>query len=46
VRFDNKVLPDLTLLQAGTVYPVTRCLAHNPYSPAGLMHSRLREATV
>ncbi|NMO23370.1 trypsin-like peptidase domain-containing protein [Pyxidicoccus fallax] len=46
VRFDHKVLPDRTLLQAGTVYRVKKCLAHSPYSPADLMHPRPREATV
>jgi hypothetical protein len=46
VRFDHKVLPDRTLLRPGTVYRVTRCLAHSPYSPADLMHPRPREATV
>lgn len=46
VRFDHKVLPDRTLLRAGRVYRVTKCLAHSPYSPADLMHPRPREATV
>ncbi len=45
VRFDHKVLPDRTLLQAGTVYRVTKCLAYSRYSPADLMHPRPREAT-
>jgi hypothetical protein len=45
VRFDHKVLPDRTLLQAGTVYRVTECLAYSRYSPADLMHPRPREAT-
>ncbi|MFP2911226.1 trypsin-like peptidase domain-containing protein [Pyxidicoccus sp. 3LFB2] len=45
VRFGHKVLPDRTLLQAGTVYRVTKCLAHSRYSPADLMHPRPREAT-
>ncbi|MFP2933743.1 effector-associated domain EAD1-containing protein [Pyxidicoccus sp. 3LG] len=46
VRFDHKVLPDRTLLQPGTVYRVTKCLAHSPYSPSDLMHPRPRDATV
>ncbi|MCP3136013.1 trypsin-like peptidase domain-containing protein [Pyxidicoccus xibeiensis] len=46
VRFDHKVLPDRTLLQPGTVYRVTKCLAHSPYSPADLMHPRPRDANV
>jgi hypothetical protein len=44
VRFDHKVLPGRTLLQSGTVYRVTKCLASSRYSPADLMHPRPRDA--
>jgi len=45
VRFDHKLLPDLTTLQSGTVHKVARCLAQSPHSPVDLETAKSRLPT-